>query len=59
MGKFAVPNWSQKTLAAAAGIHMEVPAIIEDNDHFLCFMDLKDRKQYILDKSKGTFKVFE
>lgn len=50
---FDVPDWAQKTLAAAAGMEMELPMVRVDNSDFLIFIDLHDRAEYHLSKSTG------
>ena len=50
---FDVPNWAQKTLAAAAGMEMELPMVRVDNSDFVVFIDLHDRAEYLLNKSTG------
>lgn len=54
MPKFTVPNWAQALIAKAASIEASSLAVRLDNDSFVCFMDLKTRKEYIVSKSDGA-----
>ena len=54
---FAVPNWAQKVLTEQAGLQLVAPAVRLDNDIMLCLMDLKTRREYIIEKKTGKVSV--
>ena len=53
----AVPNWAQIAISIQAGLNLTAPAVRLDNDQLLCLMDLKDRREYIIDKNTGKVTV--
>lgn len=53
----AVPNWAQTQLAAAAGLTMQVPAVMLDNDSQIVFMDLVTRDNFVVRKKDGRVTV--
>lgn len=58
MENFKVPNWGQNALAVAAGLKMTAPAVVVDNDHLICFMDLTTRIEYTVNKKTGEVRAY-
>lgn len=55
--RFSDPNWGQAAIARAALLDPKEVVVRMENDISICFLELRTRKEYIVNKSTGKVTI--
>ena len=55
--RFSIPNWGQAAIAKAVLLDPKEVVVRMENDVSICFLELRTRKEYIVNKNTGKVTI--